>query len=647
MPRIALLSEQLINKIAAGEVVERPASVVKELCENALDAGAHTVRVSLERGGLRRIAVSDDGQGMGAEDARLSVERHATSKLRELDDLYSLDTKGFRGEALAAIASVSRFSLHTAEPGAAVGTRVVVEGGAEPLVEEAPPRVGTVVEVEDLFFNTPVRRKFLRRESTELQHAEEAVVRLALAHPGVSFFFEHGGQERFTSPSNADARERIAAALGPAVHPHLLPVEERRLGVSVVGHIASPEYTLPQGRGLYTFVNRRFVKDRGINAAILRAFQDFLPTGRQPVVVLFIEVDPRAVDVNVHPQKLEVRFSDSRGVCDAVHASVVRVLRAAPWLKEGAGSAEATAGNESPQQAAHYALAVDRFLTRAQEAAWGAPGPWTAKDAPRPGAPAGSTGSAPPPLAAGAGVPAAVPAAAAPGGGETVLPPLPPRLGVSAPVPPGRAPAFGQAQPQLNEAPPPGYFRALKPLGLLGQRFQVCEGPGGTLVVLDPHAALERARLMTFVRMLQEGRPPEPTLFGARVELAPSVQRALVERKAALERLGLEVEPFGGTSLALKAVPPLLVGVEAKALLEALARALPAPGTPLTAESLAESLRVLACHAARLAESQLSEGRLRALLGELEEADFHPTCIHGTVVVLEVPLLELERRALR
>jgi DNA mismatch repair protein MutL len=509
----------------------------------------------------------------------------------------------------------------------------VVEGGVEPRVEEAPPRVGTVVEVEDLFFNTPVRRKFLRRESTELQHAEEAVVRLALAHPGVSFFVEHGGQALFTSPSSADPRERIAAVLGPAVHPHLLPVEERRLGVSVVGHIASPEYTLPQGRGLYTFVNRRFVKDRGINAAILRAFQDFLPTGRQPVVVLFIEVDPRAVDVNVHPQKLEVRFADTRGVGDAVHASVVRVLRAAPWLKEGAGSAEATAGNESPQQAAHYALAVDRFLTRAQEAAWGAPGPWVAKDAPRP-----------PATASGAAAPAA---AAAPAGGETVLPPLPPRPGMSAPVPPGRAPAFGQAQPQLNEAPPPGYFGALKPLGLLGQRFQVCEGPGGTLVVLDPHAALERARLMTFVRMLEQGKPPEPTLFGARVELPASMLRALVDRKAALERLGLEVEPFGGTSLALKAVPPLLVGVDAKALLEALSRALPAPGTPLTAATLAESLRVLACHAARLAESQLSEGRLRALLGELDAADFHPTCIHGTVVVLEVPLLELERRAMR
>jgi DNA mismatch repair protein MutL len=616
MARIARLSDGLINKIAAGEVVERPASVVKELVENSIDAGSRTVRVALERGGLGRITVSDDGQGMGAEDARLSLERHATSKLRELDDLFTLSTKGFRGEALPAIASVSRFTLHTAEAGAQVGTRVVVEGGSEPLVEEAPPRVGTVISVEDLFYNTPARRKFMRREATELQHAEEAVIRLALAHPDVAFFVEHGGQQLFTSPASpGDARERIAAALGPGVHPHLVPVEERRLGVSVTGHIASPEYTLPNARGIYTFVNRRYIRDRGLNSAIQRAFQEYLAAGRQPVVVLFIDMEPRAVDVNVHPQKLEVRFADARGVGDAVHTAILRALRAAPWL----GNTGEGGGPEQPRQAAHYAMAVERFLTRAQEATWGAPLPLPGtQDAPAPG---------PGPVS----MPVASSVSFAP-----VTPPLP-----------GRAPAFGQAQPQLNEAPPPGYFGALRPMGVLGERFHVCEGPGGTLVVLDAHAALERARLMAFHRALEREEAPVPTLFGATVELPVSVARALVEGREALARLGLEVEPFGGTTLALKAVPPSLVGADARALLEALGRALPPPGAALDATSLAEALRVLACHAARHAEGQLSDGRLRALLGELDAADFHPSCIHGTVVVLEVPLLELERRALR
>ncbi|WNG36375.1 DNA mismatch repair endonuclease MutL [Archangium violaceum] len=621
MARIARLSDVLINKIAAGEVVERPASVVKELVENSIDAGSHTVRVSLERGGLGRITISDDGHGMGPDDARLCLERHATSKLRELDDLFTINTKGFRGEALPAIASVSRFTLHTAEPGAQVGTRVVVEGGSDLQVEEAPPRVGTVITVEDLFFNTPARRKFMRRESTELQHAEEAVIRLALAHPDVSFFVEHGGQQLFTSPASpADPRERIAAALGPGVHPHLVPVEERRLGVSVTGHIASPEYTLPNARGIYTFVNRRYIRDRGLNSAIQRAFQEFLAAGRQPVVVLFIDVDPRAVDVNVHPQKQEVRFADGKGVGDTVHAALSRALRAAPWLgNKGEGG-----GPEQPRQAAHYAMAVERFLTRAQEATWGAPLPLPGtQDAP-------AAGPSESPFAA-------MPMPAASGSSFAPVTPLAP----------GRSPAFGQALPQLNEAPPPGYFGALRPMGVLGERFHVCEGPGGTLVVLDAHAALERARLMTFQRMLEREEPPVPTLFGATVELPVAVAKALVEGREALARLGLEVEPFGGTTLALKAVPPVLVGADARALLEALARALPPSGGALDAVSLAESLRVLACHAARHAEGQLTEGKLRALLGELDAADFHPACIHGTVVVLEVPLLELERRALR
>ena len=589
MPHIAVLSEVLINKIAAGEVVERPASVVKELCENALDAGARTLRVSLAGGGLARIVVDDDGHGMSREDAGLSLLRHATSKLRDLDGLFSLVSKGFRGEAVPAIASVSRFRLHTAERGAAVGTQVTVEGGGEPLLEDAAPRVGTVVTVEDLFFNTPARRKFMKREDTELKHAEEAVIRLALAHPEVSFFVEHAGQALFTSPATpADPRERIAAALGAEVHPHLVPVEERRLGVSVTGHIASPEFTFPNARGLYTFVNRRYIRDRGLNGAVQRAFQEYLPTGRQPVVVLFIDVDPRAVDVNVHPQKTEVRFADPRGVGDAVSAALVRTLRAAPWL--GAGPSA-----EPPREAAHYALAVERFLTRAQEAGSGAP-------LPIPGT---------------ADVP-----------GES----LP-------------SPAFGQARPMLNEAPPPGYFGALRPLGRLGGRFPVCEGRGGTLVVLDPHAALERVRRATFERALAQGRSAALSLFASTVELPLPAARTLVAGQEALSRLGFEVEPFGGTSLAVKALPTALSGADAPALLEALSRALPPAGTPLDAVSLAEPLRVMACHAARAAEGSLSEAQLRALLEELDEADFHLPCVHGSVVLLEMPLLELERRA--
>jgi DNA mismatch repair protein MutL len=209
----------------------------------------------------------------------------------------------------------------------------------------------------------------------------------------------------------------------------------------------------------------------------------------------------------------------------------------------------------------------------------------------------------------------------------------------------GRAPAFGLALPQLNEAPPPGYFGALKPMGVLGDRFQVCEGPGGTLVVLDRHAALERARLMDFHRLMEEGRGPAPSLFGTTVDLPLPVAKALMGGLDALARLGLDVEPFGGTSFALKSVPPGLESADPRALLEALSHALPPPGASLDAVGLAEALRVMACHAAQSVADKLTDAQLRALLGELDQADFHPTCRHGTVVVLEMPLLELERRA--
>ncbi|MCP3138005.1 DNA mismatch repair endonuclease MutL [Pyxidicoccus xibeiensis] len=626
MARIARLSDVLINKIAAGEVVERPASVVKELVENSLDAGASTVRVELEGGGVDRIIVSDDGHGMGRQDAVACLERHATSKLRELDDLFHIDSMGFRGEAIPAIASVSRFTLHTAEVGADVGTRVTVEGGGAPVVEDAPPRTGTVISVEDLFFNVPARRKFLRRGDTELKHAEEAVVRLALAYPEVGFFASHDGATLFSSAAcPEDPRERIAAALGPTAHPHLFPVEERRLGIAVTGYAASPEFTFNNARGLYTYVNRRYVRDRGLIGTVQRAYQDFLAAGRQPVVVLHIDVDPRAVDVNVHPQKQEVRFADARGVQEAVTAALTRMLRAAPWL--GAVPEGGAPQPGQPREAAHYALAVERFLTRAQEATWGAPLP-TAMDAPG----AGPAGSGRAPL--GPYVPGNMPPGAAPG----ALP-----FAAS----PGQAPAFGQAQPQLNEAPPPGYFAALRPLGLLGGRFHVCEGPGGTLVVLDPHAALERARLTGYLRALDDAKaPPPPSLFGTTLELPVPAAKALVEGREALSRLGFDLEPFGGTTVALKTVPPGLEGVDARSLLEALARALPPKGATLDAVSLAEAVRVMACHAARRAgASPLTDAQFRALLGELDRADFHPACIHGTVVVLEMPLLELERRA--
>jgi DNA mismatch repair protein MutL len=574
MGRIRRLSDELINQIAAGEVVERPASVVKELSENAIDAGATTIRVLLSEGGMGAIAVIDDGSGMSREDARLSLERHATSKLIDSDGLFHILTKGFRGEAIPSIASVSRFSMITGEPGSDVATRITIEGGGAPLIEDAPAPGGTRIDVQDLFFNVPARRKFLKRESTELTHCEEAITRLALAHPEVGFFLEHGGRLLISSPPTPKRpKERIAALLGTEVEPHLLEIDERRLGVHVHGFIASPEFTLPTARALYTFVNRRYVRDRGVNSAVQRAFQDSLPPGRQPVCTIFIDVEPASVDVNVHPQKLEVRFSDPRSIQEALSSAVTRALKAAPWRQ----SPSQPVGDELN---AHYAQAVDRFLARSQE-----------------GQGLGFDPSAPPQ--------------------RTVM------------DEPGRD-AFGTARPGLNEAPPPGYFSSLRFLGELGRRFWVCEGPGGSLVVLDPRAVRERVVLEALRDRFRAGAlaSAAPTLFSTTVQSTRAP--AILAARERLASYGVDVEDFGGETLAVKRVPQEL---EPTPISEWL-------GTVVETADDDAALRALAFAAGSLPLRTVTHDEVKGLLEQLDEADFSVPAQRSKVVVRDLPLLD-------
>ncbi|MFT3708287.1 MAG: DNA mismatch repair endonuclease MutL [Archangium sp.] len=579
MGRVRRLSDELINQIAAGEVVERPASVVKELAENSVDAGATQVKVLLSEGGLSAIAVIDDGHGMSREDAVASLERHATSKLRDSDGLFQIRTKGFRGEAIPSIAAVSRFTLVTSEPDSEVATRIAIEGGGKPVIEDAPAPGGTRIDVIDLFFNVPARRKFLKRESTELTHCEEAITRLALAHPEVSFSLEHGGKLLISAPAAPDRpKERIASLLGSEVEPHLLAIDEKRLGVHVHGFVASPEFTLPTARALYTFVNRRYIRDRGVNAAVQRAFQDSLPPGRQPVCTLFIDLDPEAVDVNVHPQKLEVRFSDQRGVVEAITAAISRALKAAPWRN-------ANSGPVGEEVHAHYALAVDRFLARASEA----PG--------------------------------------------LALPPEPEGAPRVSDIPGGAG--FGTARPGINEAPPPGYFANLRFLGELGRRFWVCEGSGGSLVVLDPRAVRERVVLDALRTRFDKGAlaAAPATLFSTTVTTPDAPQ--ILKAGKLLESVGVEVEAFGGETLAVKRVPAELEGSDVASWLSAVASA---PDAQL---ALAE----LAFAAASAPARTVGFDEVHALLKELEGVDFDVPARRAILVVSEVPLLDLEASA--
>jgi DNA mismatch repair protein MutL len=330
--KIKLLPEQVANQIAAGEVVERPASVVKELVENALDAGARRVTVEIEQGGLRLIRVIDDGEGMGREDALLSLERHATSKLRKSADLFAIRSLGFRGEALPSIASVAELTLITRERDADAGVRIEVLGGTIKTVADAGAPPGTEIAVRRLFFNVPARRKFLKSIETELGHITHLVANMALARPDVHTTLIHNGSPLFDLPASPDLSGRLRHALGADAIAHLIPVDaafplSAPGALRVHGFVSTPAYSRASTRALHVFVNRRFVRDRLINHAVFEAYRTLLPRGRYPLVVLFLDLPAETVDVNVHPAKHEIRFQDQNTVHQAVIDAILAALR--------------------------------------------------------------------------------------------------------------------------------------------------------------------------------------------------------------------------------------------------------------------------------------------------------------------------------
>ncbi len=588
MARIQVLPPGLVNQIAAGEVVERPASVVKELVENALDAGARSVQVDIEEGGLALVRVSDDGNGMERADALLALERHATSKLREAADLAAIATMGFRGEALPAIASVARLRIDTCpggEPGQSLGTRVVVEGGRVAEVADVARARGTTVEVRDLFFNTPARRKFMRSGPAEAGHASEAVLRLALGRPDVAFTLRSSGRVGLSTPAGAPLGDRAAAVLGREVHRHLLAVEGTRGDVRVHGVVASPDHSGATARGLYLYVNGRFIRDRGAAFAVLRAYAGSLPAGRYPAGVLFVEMPLDRVDVNVHPQKLEVRFADARAAYDAIHHAVSEALRPAPWLRHGV------------PVAGEGGAAQPRELAAVLESARGGHG--LASENP----------------------------------GLAFPPP-------SAPAP---SAAFEAPEPRVARA---GYFGSLRFIGQHARTYLLCEAPGGTLVVIDQHASHERFLFHRLREVLRASRMErQPFLVPPVVTLPAALARALEASIAEVGRLGIEVEPFGGDSFAVKSAPAILGGTPMQPLLADLAQQIEeASRGSAVDEALDGLLATMACHAAVRAHEDLSREEARALLDGLDAVDFKARCPHGRPVVVELPLADLERR---
>jgi DNA mismatch repair protein MutL len=607
VPRIRLLPETLANQIAAGEVIERPAAVVKELVENALDAGARRIEVDLLEGGRTLVRVRDDGCGMGREDALLSLSRHATSKLSSKEDLFAIATYGFRGEALPSIAAVSRFALLTCEQGALSGTRIEVEGGRmlPPAEAGAPP--GTTVEVRDLFFNVPARKKFLKRASTEQAHAVEAVLRLALPRAEVALVLRDGERTLLRVAASAPLEERAAEALGGEVRGNLLPFDAAVRGVRAHGLAASPQIALGSARAVWLFVNGRAIRDRQLMHAVLRAYGEVLPHGRYPAALVFLEVPPAEVDVNVHPAKAEVRLADGRAAYEAILRAIGAVLAPGAWLQLGGEPGLAPAPEDLVRIRGDGALVP----------------------VPR------------------AGVAAAYPLARG-GAGEHALHAAdgPARAGQAAPW---QGQARAAAEPvQAALIAPQAYFGGLRYLGQLHRTYLVCEGPRG-LVLIDQHAAHERMNYQRLRRAAADGRAAVQQLLVPRLVQLPAASLALLGGAAgALARAGIEVDAFGGAAAAVKALPAPLSELSERALaalLSDLAEELSAHGRGESLERLSDALLArAACHGSVRAHDALAPGEAQALLDALDGTDYGARCAHGRPVVAEWGTAEIEKR---
>lgn len=593
---IRQLPDTLINQIAAGEVVERPASVVKELVENALDAGAKRIDIDLEEGGVRLIRIRDDGGGIAPEELPLAVSRHATSKIASIDDLEAVATLGFRGEALPSVASVSRFRLVSRRRDAEHGAELRIEGGkASEVVPHAHP-FGTTIEVRDLFFNVPARRKFLRAERTELSHIEEWLRTLALARPDVELRVTHNGKpsRRWKGEGDLLSEVRLHEALGEEFARNAMRVDHAGAGMRLSGWIAQPAYNRASTDQQYLYVNGRSVRDRNVAHAVRQAYSDVLYNGRHPAYVLFLELDPRGVDVNVHPAKHEVRFRESR----LVHDFVYRALQQA--LAETRAGAVATP--TPPMHSMPAAVAQAAFAPRQETMGLrvaDAPSAYAALYAQRP-------------VSASQPIPFAPPPAAMPAEREDGMPPL------------------GFAVAQLH--------------GI----YILAENVDG-LIVVDMHAAHERIGYEK-LKAAHDGAGLRTQPLLVPTSLGVSEREAdIAERETqTLAELGFEVQRSGPQSLLLRSVPALLAHGNVEALLRDVLTDLREHGsTRRVAETRDELLATMACHGAVRANRRLSVPEMNALLREMEATERSGQCNHGRPTWTRFTLAEMDKWFLR
>ena len=596
-PRVQVLSDHVCNKIAAGEVIERPASVFKELVENSLDAGATVIDIEVLQGGRKAVIVTDNGHGMSRENALLSLERHATSKIHDVDDIEHIHTLGFRGEAIAAIAAVSRFLIRTRRAEDLGGTELLVEGGELRDVREAGCPVGTTLEVRNLFFNVPARRKFLRTESTELGNIRTMFRTFALAHPGVTLRLVVDGRELEHWPAQTGLADRIADLYGDGFLEQLREIDLRDQDLHIHGYAGIPSLNRSDRRDQVVLVNRRASTAPVVGYAIKESYRDALPRDRNPVVFLHLDMPPDWVDVNVHPTKREVRFRNAQRVRDAIFHALDQALN------------PVTASNAPPPPGPPPDARMPRLAPEARQP----------------------------------DLPASPPA-----------PPYPPPVKrQSSFVTPHSSPETPHSSPETphstlrtpNAALPRGPWHHAEILGITGNRFVLLETEDG-LVIMDPVAARERVLYEQAMDELQKGVPAsQPLLLPETVTCTPDEAGTLRARLEEARALGFGIEPFGGDSFIIEALPAWMGDAAPEPVLQALARDLDTGAARIdTPKAMREALARSCCRLAARSRGTLPEPMLKQLVNDLQHCRMPYTTPFGRPTLIHMGFRELHRK---
>lgn len=580
---IRLLSPEVASQIAAGEVIERPASVVKELLENSLDAGARAISIAIEEAGRKLIEVADDGSGIPSDELELAVSRHATSKLVRSDDLFSISTLGFRGEALASIGSVSHMTITSRVAREKEGARIRVEGGSAGKPTKVGTTVGTTVRVEDLFYNVPARLKFLKTDVTERRTIDSLVTRYALAYPNKRFKLSEGKNVTLQTAGDGDRRSILAALYGVDVAKQMLEVLAEEEGYSLTGFISPTSLTRSNRKEITFFINGRWVHEIALNTALLQAYHTLLMVGRYPMTALFLEIDPQAVDVNVHPAKAEVRFRDSDRVFSFVQRSVRKALLAyspVPNVAPSLWGTTRTVPSEPGQSSVglDWAIGHDEVIDH---------GPQTMVD------------------------------------GKMVN---------------GQSSTVDTGQGSFERIP------LMRLIGQIGGTYLVAEGPDG-LYLIDQHAAHERVLFEKLMAQHEMKNIPSQALLNPEVvTVPPGAAKLLMEQISVLNHFGFDVEEFGPNTFQVRAMPVLFMGSDPASALRALVEDFEEDETPLQDEVEARLAARVCKRMAVKGGQALSSEEQRALLTDLEACDSPRTCPHGRPTMIHLSVDTLERQ---